>query len=206
MEEGVAPRLPPPPCPLLVILAKYGLDGRKDSAWVVSSNFIDHGPDDESLEDPRLEKLWHKVPSASAATLGPASCSGAAGLTPQALSLQPRGPVVSCLPHLECVCYCEQELARVFARSALWHVRAWSRALPSVLVNLWSETRLRVSRALFPWCLDCRPVNKAGDGATGPFLPSEHPRVTGSQPSEESANCRVVVVQCFFENNLHVNV
>lgn len=45
---------------LSVILAKYGLDGRKDSR-VVSSNFIDHGPDDESLEDPRLEKLWHKA-------------------------------------------------------------------------------------------------------------------------------------------------
>uniref|UniRef100_A0A8C2RA00 Alpha-2-macroglobulin RAP C-terminal domain-containing protein n=1 Tax=Capra hircus TaxID=9925 RepID=A0A8C2RA00_CAPHI len=43
-----------------VILAKYGLDGRKDSR-VVSSNFVDHGPDDESLEDPRLEKLWHKA-------------------------------------------------------------------------------------------------------------------------------------------------
>ncbi|ELR57285.1 Alpha-2-macroglobulin receptor-associated protein [Bos mutus] len=45
---------------LSVILAKYGLDGRKDSR-VVSSNFVDHGPDDESLEDPRLEKLWHKA-------------------------------------------------------------------------------------------------------------------------------------------------
>lgn len=45
---------------LSVILAKYGLDGRKDSR-VVSSNFIDHGADDNSLEDPRLEKLWHKA-------------------------------------------------------------------------------------------------------------------------------------------------
>lgn len=45
---------------LSVILAKYGLDGRKDSR-VVSSNFIDHSPDDDSLEDPRLEKLWHKA-------------------------------------------------------------------------------------------------------------------------------------------------
>ncbi|CAI9172347.1 unnamed protein product [Rangifer tarandus platyrhynchus] len=45
---------------LSVILAKYGLDGKKDSR-VVSSNFIDHGADDNSLEDPRLEKLWHKA-------------------------------------------------------------------------------------------------------------------------------------------------
>ena len=48
---------------LLVILAKYGLDGRKD-ARAVSSNLISHGPADHSLEDPRLEKLWHKVLSA----------------------------------------------------------------------------------------------------------------------------------------------
>uniref|UniRef100_A0A8C9AZU9 LDL receptor related protein associated protein 1 n=1 Tax=Phocoena sinus TaxID=42100 RepID=A0A8C9AZU9_PHOSS len=47
---------------LLVILAKYGLDGRKD-ARAISSNSISHGPADHSLEDPRLEKLWHKVPS-----------------------------------------------------------------------------------------------------------------------------------------------
>ncbi|XP_057563553.1 alpha-2-macroglobulin receptor-associated protein-like [Hippopotamus amphibius kiboko] len=45
---------------LNVILAKYGLDGRKD-ARAVSSNYISHGPADDSLEDPRLEKLWHKA-------------------------------------------------------------------------------------------------------------------------------------------------
>ncbi|XP_059779655.1 alpha-2-macroglobulin receptor-associated protein [Balaenoptera ricei] len=45
---------------LNVILAKYGLDGRKD-ARAVSSNLISHGPADHSLEDPRLEKLWHKA-------------------------------------------------------------------------------------------------------------------------------------------------
>lgn len=49
------------PCPLLVILAKYGLDGRKDT---LSTNFLNHGPEDDSLEDPRLEKLWHRVTSA----------------------------------------------------------------------------------------------------------------------------------------------
>lgn len=79
-----------PPCSLLVILAKYGLDGRKDSR-VVSSNFVDHSPDDESLEDPRLEKLWHKVPSASRATLCPGVLPGAAGLTQQALLPGPAG-------------------------------------------------------------------------------------------------------------------
>ena len=90
-----------PPCSLLVILAKYGLDGRKDSR-VVSNNFVDHGPDDESLEDPRLEKLWHKVPSAEShprpwrpARGGP---SHPAGPPPQ-----PHWLVVPCLPHLECL-------------------------------------------------------------------------------------------------------
>lgn len=45
---------------LLVILAKYGLDGRKD-ARAVSSNSLSDATEDDSLEDPRLEKLWHKV-------------------------------------------------------------------------------------------------------------------------------------------------
>ncbi|XP_064344587.1 alpha-2-macroglobulin receptor-associated protein isoform X1 [Camelus dromedarius] len=45
---------------LNVILAKYGLDGRKD-ARAVSSNFLSHDAQDDSLEDPRLEKLWHKL-------------------------------------------------------------------------------------------------------------------------------------------------
>lgn len=43
---------------LSVILAKYGLDGRKDT---LSTNFLNHGPEDDSLEDPRLEKLWHRA-------------------------------------------------------------------------------------------------------------------------------------------------
>lgn len=50
------------PTSLLVILAKYGLDGRKD-ARAVSSNSLGDGMEQDSLEDPRLEKLWHKVPS-----------------------------------------------------------------------------------------------------------------------------------------------
>nr|KAF6431797.1 LDL receptor related protein associated protein 1 [Rousettus aegyptiacus] len=43
-----------------VILAKYGLDGRKD-ARAVSSNSLGDGMEQDSLEDPRLEKLWHKA-------------------------------------------------------------------------------------------------------------------------------------------------
>lgn len=45
---------------LSVILAKYGLDGRKD-ARAVSSNSLSDGMEQDSLEDPRLEKLWHKA-------------------------------------------------------------------------------------------------------------------------------------------------
>ncbi|XP_037685239.1 alpha-2-macroglobulin receptor-associated protein [Choloepus didactylus] len=43
---------------LSVILAKYGLDGKKD-AQVGSSNSV--SGDEDRLEDPRLEKLWHKA-------------------------------------------------------------------------------------------------------------------------------------------------
>lgn len=49
-----------PPISLLVILAKYGLDGRKDTQ--ATSNSLNGGAQDDSLGDPRLEKLWHKVP------------------------------------------------------------------------------------------------------------------------------------------------
>lgn len=45
---------------LNVILAKYGLDGRKD-ARAVSSNSLGDGAEQDGLEDPRLEKLWHKA-------------------------------------------------------------------------------------------------------------------------------------------------
>ncbi|XP_015417048.1 PREDICTED: alpha-2-macroglobulin receptor-associated protein [Myotis davidii] len=41
-------------------LAKYRLDGRKD-ARAPSSNSLTEGPEQDSLEDPRLEKLWHKA-------------------------------------------------------------------------------------------------------------------------------------------------
>ncbi|XP_029423558.1 alpha-2-macroglobulin receptor-associated protein isoform X2 [Nannospalax galili] len=44
---------------LNVILARYGLDGRKDTQ-VVHSNALSDDVQDE-LGDPRLEKLWHKA-------------------------------------------------------------------------------------------------------------------------------------------------
>ncbi|XP_012510506.1 PREDICTED: alpha-2-macroglobulin receptor-associated protein isoform X2 [Propithecus coquereli] len=45
---------------LSVILAKYGLDGRKDARQVDSNSLSDSSRED-SLDDPRLEKLWHKA-------------------------------------------------------------------------------------------------------------------------------------------------
>ncbi|XP_042792960.1 alpha-2-macroglobulin receptor-associated protein isoform X2 [Panthera tigris] len=47
---------------LSVILAKYGLDGRKD-AQAVNSNYLSDTAEDDSLGDPKLEKLWHKAKS-----------------------------------------------------------------------------------------------------------------------------------------------
>ncbi|XP_003496652.1 alpha-2-macroglobulin receptor-associated protein isoform X1 [Cricetulus griseus] len=44
---------------LNVILARYGLDGRKDTQ-MVHSNSLNEDTQDE-LGDPRLEKLWHKA-------------------------------------------------------------------------------------------------------------------------------------------------
>ncbi|XP_037385900.1 alpha-2-macroglobulin receptor-associated protein, partial [Talpa occidentalis] len=48
---------------LSVIVAKYGLDGRKDrkDAHEVSSNAIGDSAQEDGLGDPRLEKLWHKA-------------------------------------------------------------------------------------------------------------------------------------------------
>ncbi|XP_008570615.1 PREDICTED: alpha-2-macroglobulin receptor-associated protein [Galeopterus variegatus] len=45
---------------LSVILAKYGLDGKKD-AQLLSGNSLGDSAQDDRLEDPRLEKLWHKA-------------------------------------------------------------------------------------------------------------------------------------------------
>lgn len=45
---------------LNVILAKYGLDGRKD-ARAVNGNSLGDGVEQDGLGDPRLEKLWHKA-------------------------------------------------------------------------------------------------------------------------------------------------
>lgn len=45
---------------LSVLVAKYGLDGRKDT-HVVSNNAIGNTHQDDDLGDPRLEKLWHKA-------------------------------------------------------------------------------------------------------------------------------------------------
>lgn len=45
---------------LNVILARYGLDGRRD-AQAVRSNAVEDGAQDEGLDDPQLEKLWHKA-------------------------------------------------------------------------------------------------------------------------------------------------
>ncbi|VTJ70813.1 Hypothetical predicted protein [Marmota monax] len=45
---------------LNVILARYGLDGRKE-AQMVHSNSLSDSAQDDGLGDPRLEKLWHKA-------------------------------------------------------------------------------------------------------------------------------------------------
>ncbi|XP_011790772.1 PREDICTED: alpha-2-macroglobulin receptor-associated protein isoform X2 [Colobus angolensis palliatus] len=44
---------------LNVILAKYGLDGKKDARQVTSNSLS--GTQEDGLDDPRLEKLWHKA-------------------------------------------------------------------------------------------------------------------------------------------------
>lgn len=45
---------------LNVLVNKYGLDGRKNAQEMLSNVISDHAQDD-SLGDPRLEKLWHKA-------------------------------------------------------------------------------------------------------------------------------------------------
>lgn len=41
-------------------MAKYGMDGKKDSK-LVDTNYIKDGTESDTLDDPRLEKLWSKV-------------------------------------------------------------------------------------------------------------------------------------------------
>ncbi|PIN88340.1 hypothetical protein AB205_0125130, partial [Aquarana catesbeiana] len=45
---------------LNVILAKYGLDGKKQTQ-TEDNNYIKDGTENDVLNDPRLEKLWNKV-------------------------------------------------------------------------------------------------------------------------------------------------
>ncbi|KAF7239982.1 Alpha-2-macroglobulin receptor-associated protein [Varanus komodoensis] len=47
---------------LHVIMAKYGMNGKKEAA-AQATNFIKDGLENDSLEDPRLEKLWNKARS-----------------------------------------------------------------------------------------------------------------------------------------------
>ncbi|XP_019381872.1 PREDICTED: alpha-2-macroglobulin receptor-associated protein isoform X2 [Gavialis gangeticus] len=45
---------------LHVIMAKYGMNGKKD-AQIADSNYIKDGSESDVLDDPRLEKLWSKA-------------------------------------------------------------------------------------------------------------------------------------------------
>lgn len=45
-----------------VILAKYGMDGKKDTRTMENNNLKDHDiREGDIFEDPRLDKLWNKV-------------------------------------------------------------------------------------------------------------------------------------------------
>jgi len=45
-----------------VILAKYGMDGKKDTRTLDSNRLKDHDfKEGETFDDPRLDKLWNKV-------------------------------------------------------------------------------------------------------------------------------------------------
>ncbi|TSK22538.1 Alpha-2-macroglobulin receptor-associated protein [Bagarius yarrelli] len=47
-----------------IILAKYGMDGKKDNRALDSNNLKDHDAKlGETFEDPRLDKLWNKAKS-----------------------------------------------------------------------------------------------------------------------------------------------
>lgn len=41
-------------------MTKYGMNGKKDSQ-LADTNYIKDGTESDTLDDPRLEKLWSKV-------------------------------------------------------------------------------------------------------------------------------------------------
>lgn len=41
-------------------MTKYGMNGKKDS-HLTDTNYIKDGTESDTLNDPRLEKLWSKV-------------------------------------------------------------------------------------------------------------------------------------------------
>lgn len=45
-----------------MILAKYGMDGKRDTRSLESNHLKDHDiKEGDTFEDPRLDKLWNKV-------------------------------------------------------------------------------------------------------------------------------------------------
>lgn len=45
-----------------VILAKYGMDGKRDMRPMESNSLKDHeAKDGDMFDDPKLDKLWNKV-------------------------------------------------------------------------------------------------------------------------------------------------
>lgn len=48
--------------PGAVILAKYGMDGKRDTRSLESNSLKDHDvKEGDVFDDPRLDKLWNKV-------------------------------------------------------------------------------------------------------------------------------------------------
>ena len=49
-------------CCCVVILAKYEMDGKRDTRSLESNSLKDHdAKEGDVFDDPRLDKLWHKV-------------------------------------------------------------------------------------------------------------------------------------------------
>lgn len=53
-----------------VILAKYGMDGKRDTRSVENNSLKDHdAKEGDTFDDPRLDKLWNKVCTGSVSCL-----------------------------------------------------------------------------------------------------------------------------------------
>ncbi|EDL37476.1 alpha-2-macroglobulin receptor-associated protein precursor [Mus musculus] len=169
---------------LNVILARYGLDGRKD-AQMVHSNALNEDTQDE-LGDPRLEKLWHK-----AKTSGKFSSEELDKLWREFLHYKEKIQEYNVL--LDTLSRAEEGYENLLSPSDMAHIKS------DTLISKHSELKDRL-RSINQGLDRLRKVSHQGYGSTTEF---EEPRVIDLWDLAQSANFTEKELESFREELKH---